>query len=228
MDGAEQLRGGPATAVRDPRLLEEFHRRHVDTVLRFVARRVDDPNTAADLTAGIFLAVLDSADSYRPRLGSETAWLYGNRAQRRVVGAPPGRRVAREAERDLRFCGRRLPEADDIVRIEDKIDAKSPGRRALAALARLPEGERAVLELIAVDQPTVTEAAAALGIRQVTARVRLHRARKALREEADVKAAEPDPAATVTAVPVRRTRGAARSGCPSWCPGPAPDQPTLS
>ncbi|MFF3327861.1 RNA polymerase sigma factor [Streptomyces sp. NPDC002889] len=195
MDGAERLRGRPAAAVRDPQLFEEFYRRHVDAVMRFVARRVDDPNTAADLTAETFLAVLDSADSYRPRLGSETAWLYG--IARNVVSSER-RRVAREAERDLRFSGRRLLEADDVVRIEDKLDAESPGRRALAALARLPEGERAVMELIAVDQLTVTEAAAALGIRQVTARVRLHRARKALREEADVKAAETNPVAAQT------------------------------
>ncbi|MFI9168177.1 RNA polymerase sigma factor [Streptomyces lincolnensis] len=180
MEDAERLRGGPAEAVRDPRLFEEFYRRHVDAVLRFVARRVDDPHTAADLTAEIFLAVLDSAHTYRPRLGSETAWLFG--IARNVVSSER-RRVAREAERDLRISGRRLLEPDDIARIEDKLDAESPGRHVLAALARLPEGERAVMELIAVDQLTVTEAAAALGIRQVTARVRLHRARKALREE---------------------------------------------
>lgn len=161
---------------------EEFYRRHVDAVMRFVARRVDDPHTAADLTAEIFLAVLDSAHTYRPGLGSETAWLYG--IARNVVSSER-RRVAREAERDRRFSGRRLLEADDIVRLEDKLDAESPGRRLLAALARLPEGERAVIELVAVDQLTVTEAAAALGIRQVTARVRLHRARKALRAEAE-------------------------------------------
>ncbi|KUN77516.1 RNA polymerase subunit sigma [Streptomyces griseoruber] len=161
---------------------EEFYRRHVDAVMRYVARRVDDPHTAADLTAEIFLAVLDSAHTYRPGLGSETAWLYG--IARNVVSSER-RRVAREAERDRRFSGRRLLEADDIVRLEDKLDAESPGRRLLAALARLPEGERAVIELVAVDQLTVTEAAAALGIRQVTARVRLHRARKALRAEAE-------------------------------------------
>ncbi|MFC4466035.1 RNA polymerase sigma factor [Streptomyces xiangluensis] len=187
MDGAERERipGGPAAAARDPQLFEAFYRRHVDAVLRFVARRVDDPHTAADLTAEIFLAVLDSAHTYRPRLGSETAWLYG--IARNVVSSER-RRVAREAERDLRLSGRRLLEADDIARLEDKLDAESPGRRVLAALAKLPEGERAVMELIAVDQLTVTETAAALGIRQVTARVRLHRARKALRGEADAKA----------------------------------------
>jgi RNA polymerase sigma-70 factor (ECF subfamily) len=47
-------------------------------------------------------------------------------------------------------------------------------------LQALPEGERAVLELVSVDGFTVAEAAAALNIRQVTARVRLHRARQAL------------------------------------------------
>lgn len=107
------------------------------------------------------------------------------------------RRVARETERDLRISGRRLLEPDDIARIEDKLDAESPGRRVPAAPARLPEGERAVMELIAVDQLTVTEAAAALGIRQVTARVRLHRARKALREETDFRTAQTPEASLV-------------------------------
>ncbi|MFJ5778909.1 RNA polymerase sigma factor [Streptomyces sp. NPDC093094] len=186
MHDGERLQGGLAAAARDPKLFEEFYRRHVDGVMRFAARRVEDPHTAADLTAEIFLAVLDSAHTYRPRLGSETAWLYG--IARNVVSAER-RRVAQETRRDLRIRGRRLLDADDIARIEDRIDAESPGRRALAALARLPGGERAVLELVAVDQLTVTEAAAALGIRTVTARVRLHRARKALRAETEAEAA---------------------------------------
>ncbi|CAM5709683.1 RNA polymerase sigma factor [Streptomyces aurantiogriseus] len=181
MDRVEAIRGGPAAAARDPQLFEEFYRRHVDAVTSFVARRVADPHTVADLTAETFLAVLDSAHTYRPGLGSERAWLYG--IARSVVSSEY-RRAARETRRDLRISGRRLLEPDDIARLEDKLDAESPGRRALAALERLPEGERAVLELIAVDQLSVTEAAAALGIRQVTARVRLHRARKALRAEA--------------------------------------------
>ena len=64
------------------------------------------------------------------------------------------------------------------------------------------------MELVAVDQLTVTEAAAALGIRQVTARVRLHRARKALRDEADSRAAETDAAAVSSGVSGERTPNA--------------------
>ncbi|MEX3107566.1 RNA polymerase sigma factor [Streptomyces sp. V2] len=166
--------------LSDPEVLESFYRRHVGAVTRFVARRVDDPHTVADLVAEVFLAVLDSGHTYQARLGSETAWLYG--IARNVVSAEY-RRVAREAERMRRVSGRRLLDADDIARLEEQLDAESPGRRALSMLGQLPDGERAVMELVAVDQLSVGEAAAALGIRQVTARVRLHRARKALRRD---------------------------------------------
>ncbi|MEV0197926.1 sigma-70 family RNA polymerase sigma factor [Nonomuraea sp. NPDC050691] len=77
---------------------------------------------------------------------------------------------------------RRLLDSDDVARLEEQIDAESRARRAFEAMAGLPEGERAVLELVAIDQLTVTEAAQALGIRHGTARVRLHRARRALRD----------------------------------------------
>ncbi|MFF7948729.1 RNA polymerase sigma factor [Streptomyces griseorubiginosus] len=185
MDG---IRGGPRAAARDPQLFEEFYRRHVEAMTSFLARRVADPHTVADLTAEIFLAVLDSAHTYRASRGSERAWLYG--IARNVVSSER-RRVARETDRDRRISGRRLLEPDDIARLEDKLDAESPGRRALAALERLPAGERAVLELVAVDELTVGEAATALGISQVAARVRLHRARKSLREQAGSAGEEP-------------------------------------
>lgn len=184
----EGIRGGPQAAARDPQHFEEFYRCHVDAMTSFLARRVADPHTVADLTAEIFLAVLDSAHTYRASRGSERAWLYG--IARNVV-AGERRRVARETDRDRRISGRRLLEPDDIARLEDKLDAESPGRRALAALERLPAGERAVLELVAVDQLTVTEAATALGISQVAARVRLHRARRSLREGTDPAGADP-------------------------------------
>lgn len=170
---------GLARVGRDPAAFEEFYRRHVEAVGRFVARRVDDPHTAADLTAEVFLAVIESAHTYRPAAGSEVGWLYG--VARNVVAAER-RRAARERRTTGREAGRRRLEADDIAALVERIDAEAAGRRTHQALHALPEGVRAVLELIAVDGLTVTEAAAALGIRPVTARVRLHRARRALRD----------------------------------------------
>ncbi|MFI7034531.1 RNA polymerase sigma factor [Microbispora rosea] len=166
---------GPAGFARDPDAFEVFYRRHVGAVTRFLARRADDPHTVADLTAEVFLAVLDSAHTYRPDRGSEIAWLYG--VARNTVLAQR-RRTARESRATSRIAGRRLLDADDILRLEERVDAESPARLALEAMADLPDGDRALLELVAVDGLSPAEAAAALGIRQGTARVRLHRARR--------------------------------------------------
>jgi RNA polymerase sigma-70 factor (ECF subfamily) len=156
---------------------EAFYRRHVDAITRFLARRVDDPHTVADLVAEVFVAVLDSAHTYREGLGSEIAWLYG--VARNTLSAER-RRAFKESRLVGRMSGRRLLDSDDVARLEERIDAEAAARRAFSAMAGLPAGERAVLELVVVDQLTITEAAAALGIRQGTARVRLHRARRAL------------------------------------------------
>jgi RNA polymerase sigma-70 factor (ECF subfamily) len=67
--------------------------------------------------------------------------------------------------------------------MQERLDAAAQARRLFGALSRLPEAERAVFELVALDDLTVTEAAVVLGVRPVTARVRLHRARGALRRQ---------------------------------------------
>ncbi len=164
----------------DPATLEDFYREHVGLVQRFVVRRVADPYLAADLTADVFLAAIDAAPSYRPDRAAPAAWLYG--VARNVVAAEC-RRSARERRANARLEGRRLLDDHDVERMQKQIDAAEQARELFEGLARLPEGERAVLELVALDELTVTEAACALGLRPVTARVRLHRARTALRRQ---------------------------------------------
>jgi len=164
----------------DPAAFTEFYRAHVDEVTRFVTRRVADPHLAADLTAEVFLAAIEAAARYRGSTGGPRTWLYG--IARHVIAAE-FRRSARERRAEGLIAGRRLLEADDVDRLAEKIDASRRVRELHRELQALPEGERAVLELVAVDGLTVAEAAAALGIRPVTARVRLLRARRALRPE---------------------------------------------
>ncbi len=164
---------------RDPDLFEAFYRQHVETVQRFVARRVADPHLVADLTAEVFLAVIRSAHTYRADRGSVVGWLYG--VAHNVVSAERRRR-AREHRAHERVAGRRELTGEDVARIEDRIDAEARARQLGAAMDRLSGGERAVLELVVLDGLTVTDAAHALRILPVTARVRLHRAKRALRE----------------------------------------------
>ncbi|MFC8298501.1 RNA polymerase sigma factor [Micromonospora orduensis] len=162
----------------DPVAFEVFYRRHLEAVGRFVARRVDDPHLAADLTADVFLAVIESAAGYRPDRGSQIGWLFG--VARNVIG-DERRRAAQRLRVTGRLAGRRDLGPDDIARIEERIDAESAARRTHRALSELPEDTRALVELVAVDGLTIAEAAAALGVSPVAARVRLHRARRVVR-----------------------------------------------
>ncbi len=184
--GAEQL---PLIGV-DADIFEVFYREHVEVVERFVVRRVGDRERAADLTAEIFLAAIDSAHRYRSRLGSPRAWLFGIA---RVLVASDGRQRDRQKTGEERLRGSILLDEEDAARLDARIDAAARSRDLYAAMDRLPEGERAVLELVAIDELSLAEAAAAAGIRPVTARVRLHRARRKLRTELDSAALEPTP-----------------------------------
>jgi RNA polymerase sigma-70 factor (ECF subfamily) len=180
--GPEQMRW----IGTDPDIFEAFYREHVEGLQRFIARRVGERERAADLTAEIFLAAIESAGGYRPDSGAPRAWLYGIA---RLVIANDVRRRSAEQERETRWRAGALLDADDAARIDARIDAASRARELHAAMSRLPESERVVLELVALDELTVTEAAAVAGVRPVAARVRLHRARRKLR--AELEAAEP-------------------------------------
>ncbi|WP_326560309.1 RNA polymerase sigma factor [Micromonospora sp. NBC_01796] len=187
MNDSGTQEGDLTTIGHDPAAFEIFYRAHIDIVGRFVARRVDDPHTAADLTAEVFLAVIHSAAGYRADRGSPLGWLFG--VARNVIAAER-RRSLRQHQASGRVAGRRLLDPDDIARIEERIDAEAVARRTYEALGGLPEQTRALLELVAVDGLSVAEAAQALGISPIAARVRLHRARRTVR----LLLAHPDPA----------------------------------
>ncbi len=155
-----------------------FYEEHIDAVLGFVTRRVADPHLAADLTADVFMAAMGSAGNYRPHRGAPVAWLFGIA---RNVLAGHARGLARENGVLARLSGRRLLDEEDVAALEERIDAERAFRALAERHAALSEPLRAALDLVVVDELSPAEAARALGITQATVRVRLHRARRALR-----------------------------------------------
>jgi RNA polymerase sigma factor (sigma-70 family) len=182
---AATTRPTPAPVARigvDPGAFESFYREHREAVKRFVARRVADPYLVADLTAEVFVAALQSARGYDARRGAPRAWLLG--IARNVV-ATESRRAAHElsAEAAAAGAGRALLRADDLVELHERIDAEATARSLYQEMSRISARDRAVLELVALDGLSLREAAAALDISQVAARVRLHRARRRLQDQ---------------------------------------------
>lgn len=155
-------------------VLEAFYLEHLETVQRFVARRVSDPHTAADLTAEVFLAAMAAAGTYEPTRGRPVAWLYG--IARNVV-ASEVRRQVRQRRAHSEVSGHRVLEGDALLRIEERLDAERRSRELYRAMAALSARDRGLIELVDLDGLPVTEAAAVLGVKPATARVRLHRAR---------------------------------------------------
>jgi len=167
-----------AAIAAGPGSLPEFYRRHVAKVTGMGARRFDNAEDVADFVATVFLEVLESAGRFDPGRGSAVAWLYGVAGN---VAAGMYRRRMRATQAQQRLSGRALLDADDYARVEERIDAATELRRAYLAMRGLPDGERRLLELVAVDGLTSREAAQALSITPVAARVRLARARGRLR-----------------------------------------------
>jgi RNA polymerase sigma factor (sigma-70 family) len=161
---------------RDPDVFASFYGAHLQAVQGFVARRVSDPHLAADLTADVFIAAIDSADRYRPERGAPEAWLIG--VARNVVNAE-FRRATKHRAVTRRICARELLDSDSLADIEHRIAA----REVYQAVSRLPRHDRALVELVAVDGLAVNEAARRLGISEGAARVRWHRSRTRIKAQ---------------------------------------------
>jgi RNA polymerase sigma factor (sigma-70 family) len=161
-----------------PGALADFYLRHVAKVTGMGVRRFDNAEDVADFVASVFVEVLGSAGRFDPRRGGAVAWLYGLASN---VAAGMYRQRARAARAERQLAGRALLDAEDVTRVEERIDAVAELRRTYRAMQDLPDRDRRLLELVAVDGLGTTEAARALLISPVAARVRLTRARARLR-----------------------------------------------
>lgn len=154
--------------------------RHVDTIHRYVARRVGNEE-ARELTAETFRIALEQFDRYDPDRGGERAWLYG-------IATNVLRRYWRTEQRRLRAHLRHAAfstgdSGDSLVRAETRIDAQRHLRHVIDVIEQLDPADRDLLILVAVEGCTSSDAARALEIPAGTVRSRLNRIRARLREQ---------------------------------------------
>lgn len=148
---------------------------HRRAVLGFALRRVTDPSDAADVLAETFLVAWRRLEDV-PGGVNERPWLLA--VARRVV-ANQRRGARRHAELAERI-GRELePQLATLPEPSER------DLRVRHALAQLPASDREVLLLTSWEGLTPGQIAAVLGMRAVTVRSRLHRARRRLRAELD-------------------------------------------
>jgi RNA polymerase sigma factor (sigma-70 family) len=159
--------------------------RHAPAVRAFCLRRTADPAAADDLTSIVFLEAWRRRADVQIERDAMRAWLLGV-AVNSLRGHLRSRRRHAAALTRLRV---ERPEADEIDRAAERLDAATRLRAARDALAGLRRQERDVLTLVAWGELDYEGVALALGIPVGTVRSRLSRARRRLREHPSLAAA---------------------------------------
>ncbi|MFW5972842.1 MAG: RNA polymerase sigma factor [Bacteroidota bacterium] len=160
-------------------------RRETPRLFRLIVRFVQDEDEARSVLQETFYQAYIGRDSFR-RNSRITTWLYG-------IALNQARSARRKRQRE------RLMEEADIDRLQPKfrmgmykrsIEAWNPETAAerkerielvRSAIDELPVSYREVITLRDINELSTAEAAEILNIPEGTLRVRLHRARQALR-----------------------------------------------
>ncbi len=169
----EQLLGA---AVRDEDAFVVFYGRFERPVVAFFVRAVGRGELAADLTAEVFAAALDSLERFDPALGDAAGWLFG--IARNVLAR--SRERGRVEDRARRRMGMGVLALDDeaIERIEASTDS---GDGALALLEDLPDEQREAILARVVHERGYEDIAGELQCSESVVRKRVSRGLAAMR-----------------------------------------------
>jgi RNA polymerase sigma-70 factor (ECF subfamily) len=152
---------------------ERFHAlfdEHYRAVARFLRTRGHESADADDLIAGVFEVVWRQMDKV-PDAGEALPWLLG-------IARNLSRNARRKSQREASFVNDLS--ATTLPWGEMPIEDRAASAEVMSALAELKPVDRDLILLIAWDELTPTQAGRVLGLRPVTVRSRLHRARQRL------------------------------------------------
>lgn len=147
--------------------IAELYRTAGPALWAHLRRKVDDPHAAEELFQETFLAAAENPAGLQAA-ASPRAWLFGI-----------ARNLVLEHLRRYRLR-RTTPLPEDLTQPAERDGDELAAMRA--AIVRLPEGQREVLELRLRDQLSYAEIAEALGLPIGTVRSRLHHAIGALKD----------------------------------------------
>jgi RNA polymerase sigma-70 factor (ECF subfamily) len=170
----------------DPARFRELYDRLAEDLLAYFYRRVLDAEVAADLLAETFAVAFERRSRFRDRGKPGSAWIYGIAAKELSHWY---RRQAVEL-RAVKRLGMVRPALDDesIARIEALAESDSRRAAVADALTRLPDRERAAVQLRIVDELDYEEIATRLSCTAGTARTRVHRGLARLNRLMEAKA----------------------------------------
>jgi RNA polymerase sigma factor (sigma-70 family) len=176
-------------SLERPAAFSALYERHLDTVARYVARRVG-ASLAEDLTAEVFVRAFRARMHYRPERATALPWLLG---------------IAGHVVADNRRAERRRLAALEQLAADAALAAPRGDNQLSAGLVRrlraLPSRDRDALLLVVWGELSYEEAAEALEVPIGTVRSRIARARGRLTAGWDIDAPDLDDRTVHPSVP---------------------------
>ncbi|WP_158852164.1 RNA polymerase sigma factor [Saccharothrix deserti] len=164
----------------EPNAFAAIFDRHAPHIQRYLARRLG-PQVADDLVAETFLTAFDKRQRYDQARPDARPWLYGIATN--LVGQHRRQEARRYQARSSDNAGQAdAAEQDHADRVAAEVTARAMRSMLAGALGGLSDEDRDVLLLVAWEQLSYEEVAAALAIPVGTVRSRLHRARRKVRQ----------------------------------------------
>jgi RNA polymerase sigma factor (sigma-70 family) len=164
-------------SLREPEGFAAVFHRYYAPIHGFASQRLG-PALADDVAAETFLIAFDRRERYDLSRTDARPWLYGIASN--LISRHHRAEVRQYRALARTGTGQTITESH-ADRVVTRLDAEAHRGPLMAALAKISDGDRDVLLLVAWAELTSEEAGEALGIPAGTARSRLHRARKKLR-----------------------------------------------
>ncbi len=164
-----------------PQAFAAFYRRHEDAMLLFFLRRTENPETAADLTAEVFAAALESARRFARGASPAVAWLYAI-ANHKLASSRRRGRVEDKARRRVRMEPLVLTD-DALERVEALADAERTAEVLARLLSELPADQHEAVRSRVLDERPYGEIARDLKCSEAVVRQRVSRGLRTLRME---------------------------------------------
>lgn len=154
-------------AKSDPRAFEPLYRRYFEGIFRFVYQRMDDVDTAKDLTQQVFIKALEKLDRYQDRGLPFSSWLY------RIAFNELNQHF-RENNKD-RCLNLESAGVEEIMEEMNEDRYEPYIEKLVEVMQQLGPEHQALIEMRFFEHRSFREIADILGLTENTAKVRLYR-----------------------------------------------------
>jgi len=167
--------------------IEEIYEKHFDAILNFVVKRIRNIALAEDITAGVFMKVVEKLHTYNPAKACMQTWLFSI-ASHELVNYYRKKKPETSLE-DYEYLLKSQDVLEEICEKQLELDHDNALHTMHEKLDHVVSAEeKNLLMLFYFEERSYADIAYITGIKEVTLRSKIHRAIKKLKESYPMEA----------------------------------------